>query len=54
MIPEWKQRAYLERLQKRADHLEKRTTGNRNLTYDVAELNALKWAIRTLRDLYNL
>jgi len=54
MIPEWKQRAYIERLQKRMDHLAKRIEGKPNLTYDVAELNALKWAIRTLRDIYNL
>lgn len=54
MIPDWKKRAYIERLQKRADHLTKRTSSNKELTYDVAELNALKWAIRTLRDLYNL
>jgi len=45
---------YLERLQKRADHLRKRTADNPLLTYDRAELNALDWAIKILRDIYNL
>lgn len=54
MIPDWKKQAYLERLEKRMEHLGKRIAGKPNLTYDVAEYNALKWAIRTLRDIYNL
>lgn len=54
MIPDWKKQAYLERLSKRMEHLEKRIQGRPDLTYDVAEYNALKWAIRTLRDIYNL
>lgn len=54
MIGDSQKRKYLERLERRADHLDKRVTGNRHLTYDITELNALRWAIRTLRDMYNL
>lgn len=54
MIPDTIKLKYLARLEKRADHLEKRTTDNPALTFDRAELNALKWAIRTLREIYNL
>lgn len=54
MIPEYQKRAYLERLEKRMEHLGKRITGRPDLTYDVAEYNALKWAIKVLRDIYNL
>lgn len=54
MIPDTIKQKYLERLQKRADHLAKRTADNPALTFDKAELNALKWAIQTLREIYNL
>ena len=45
---------YLLRLKKRKDFLADRTKDNPNLTYDLAELSALEWAIRTLQSLYNL
>lgn len=45
---------YLLRLKKRRDFLEVRTNNNPNLTYDMAELNALNWAIKTLSSLYGL
>lgn len=45
---------YLLRLKKRKDFLEVRTNNNPNLTYDMAELNALNWAIKTLSSLYGL
>lgn len=54
MIPDWKKQAYLERLEKRMEHLSKRIKGRPDLTFDVAEYNALKWAIRSLRDIHNL
>lgn len=54
MIPDTIKQKYLARLQKRADHLAKRTADNPTLTFDRAELNALKWAIQTLREIYNL
>jgi len=54
MIPDWKKQAYLERLNKRMEFLGNRTKDRPDLTFDVAEYNALKWAIRSLRDIHNL
>lgn len=54
MIADTIKQKYLARLEKRANHLEQRTKDNPALTFDKAELNALLWAIKTLRDIYNL
>lgn len=54
MISDTLKHKYIERLEKRANHLAKRTADNPTLTFDKAELNALKWAIQTLREIYNL
>lgn len=45
---------HIERLQRRAEHLRVRVTENPRLTYDVAELNALDWAIEVLSALVEL
>lgn len=44
----------LGRLKKRRDWLEQRTAGNDRLTYDVAELSALNWAIKLIGRYYDL
>lgn len=45
---------YLLRLRKRRDFLAERTKDNPNLSYDLAELQALSWAIDTLAGIYNM
>ena len=45
---------YLLRLKKRRDFLDERTKNNPNLTYDLAELSALNWAIDELKKYYEL
>lgn len=42
---------FLLRLKKRRDFLASRTNENPNLSYDLAELSALTWAIDTLKEL---
>lgn len=42
---------FLLRLKKRRDFLASRTSENPNLSYDLAELSALTWAIDTLKEL---
>ena len=45
---------YILRLKKRRDFLASRTKDNPSLSYDIAELSALAWAIDTLCMIYNL
>ncbi|QNK66061.1 hypothetical protein [Variovorax sp. PAMC26660] len=48
--PESKRARRLGMLRRRAEHLQRRIVENpsRNLTYDVAELGALRWALGEL------
>jgi hypothetical protein len=39
---------HLKMLKRRADHLAGRIEDNPNLSYDQAELSALRWAVREL------
>lgn len=45
---------YLLRLKKRRDFLADRTSNRLDLSYDIAEMKALTWAIDTLSEIYNI
>lgn len=45
---------YLLRLKKRRDFLANRTSNRLDLSYDIAEMKALTWAIDTLSEIYNI
>lgn len=53
-VPDNIKTEYIARLSRRAEHLRERTSKDKQLSYDRAELNALDWAIETLRSIYNL
>lgn len=45
---------YLLRLKKRRDFLANRTSNRLDLSFDIAEMKALSWAIDVISDIYNI